>query len=111
MKILSLYNEPVKLEVGDLIAKDDGQLWIMDGCDVYKATQPLDKKNSWLDSIKKATSKGVFVGITTQTLYGTTDPYVYAAGRLMLDSGAIFLKDMLPETAYVKLGWVLGHKE
>jgi hypothetical protein len=43
MKILSLYNEPVKLEVGDLIAKDDGQLWIMDGCDVYKATQPLDK--------------------------------------------------------------------
>jgi glutamyl-tRNA(Gln) amidotransferase subunit D len=77
----------------------------------HVATQPLDKKNSWLDSIKKATSKGVFVGITTQTLYGTTDPYVYAAGRLMLDSGAIFLKDMLPETAYVKLGWVLGHKE
>jgi len=76
----------------------------------HVATQPLDKKNSWLPSIKKAVDKGVFVGITTQTFYGTTDPYVYAAGRLMLDAGAVFLKDMLPEVAYVKLGWVLGHK-
>jgi hypothetical protein len=43
MKILSLYNEPIKLEKGDLIAKDDGKLWIMDGCNVYKATQPPDQ--------------------------------------------------------------------
>jgi glutamyl-tRNA(Gln) amidotransferase subunit D len=76
----------------------------------HVVTQPIDKKNSWLPSIKKAVNKGVFVGITTQTFYGTTDPYVYAAGRLMQDAGAVFLKDMLPETAYVKLGWVLGHK-
>jgi len=75
----------------------------------HVSTQPLDKKSSWLPSIKKAVDKGIFVGITTQTLYGTTDPYVYAAGRMMLDAGAVFLKDMLPETAYVKLGWVLGH--
>jgi len=25
--------------------------------------------------------------------------------------GVIFLQDILPETALVKLGWVLGHKE
>ena len=74
------------------------------------STQPLYKKTSWLPGLKKAVAKGIFVGITTQTLYGTTDPYVYAAGRLMEDAGAVFLKDMLPETAYVKLGWVLGHK-
>jgi glutamyl-tRNA(Gln) amidotransferase subunit D len=24
--------------------------------------------------------------------------------------GVIYLEDMLPETAYVKLGWVLAHK-
>lgn len=76
----------------------------------HVSTSPLDKKNSWLPAIKKAADKGIFIGITTQTLYGTTDPYVYAAGRLMLDAGCTFLKDMLPETAYVKLGWVLGHK-
>ena len=25
------------------------------------------------------------------------------------EAGVLFLEDMLPETAYVKLGWVLGH--
>ncbi|MFH1424065.1 MAG: Glu-tRNA(Gln) amidotransferase GatDE subunit D, partial [archaeon] len=38
------------------------------------------------------------------------DLNVYRAGRKMLDAGVVPLGDMLPETAYVKLGWVLGHK-
>ncbi len=29
----------------------------------------------------------------------------------MANSGIIFLEDMLTETAFVKLGWVLGHEE
>jgi len=28
-----------------------------------------------------------------------------------LESGIIYLEDMLSETAYVKLGWVLGHSD
>jgi len=34
---------------------------------------------------------------------------VYTNGRELLDAGVIFLEDMLPETALMKLGWVLGH--
>lgn len=68
-----------------------------------------EKTLNWLSSIKNAVKSGVFVGITSQTLYGTTDPFVYSAGRLMHDAGATYLKSMLPETAYVKLGWSLGH--
>jgi glutamyl-tRNA(Gln) amidotransferase subunit D len=75
----------------------------------HVSTQPIDKKFSWLPALKRTVDKGVFVGVTTQTLYGTTDPLVYSAGRLMKDAGAVFLKDMLPEVAYVKLGFVLGH--
>ena len=74
------------------------------------ATQPTDEKYNWLPVIKKAIKKGVFIGITSQAFYGTTDPYVYSAGRLLKDAGCVFLKDMLPETAYVKLSWVLAHK-
>lgn len=66
------------------------------------------KKNNWIPAIKKAVEKDVFVGITSQAFYGKTDPYIYSTGRLMLDTGAVFLKEMLPETAYVKLSWVLG---
>ncbi len=74
----------------------------------HVSTNPLKEENKWLPSIKKAVEKGVFVGITTQTLYGETDPLVYSAGRLIQEAGAVYLKDMLPEVAYVKLGWVLG---
>jgi glutamyl-tRNA(Gln) amidotransferase subunit D len=66
-------------------------------------------KNDWIPSIKRAVENGIIVCITTQTLYGRVDPYVYAPGRKLKDAGALFLEDMLPETAYVKLGWVLGH--
>ena len=68
----------------------------------------VQSKKSWLPSIKKAINKGVFVGMTSQCEYGRVDPYVYTNMRLLIDLGVTYLEDMLPETAYVKLGWVLG---
>jgi glutamyl-tRNA(Gln) amidotransferase subunit D len=57
------------------------------------------------EKIKEMIDSGMYVGMTTQTLYGTTDPYVYSQGRRLLKLGVEYLGDMLPETAYVKLGW------
>jgi glutamyl-tRNA(Gln) amidotransferase subunit D len=70
-----------------------------------------DSRNSWIKKIKELTSKGIFICATSQTIYGRVDPYVYSAGRELKDAGVIYLEDMLSETAFVKLGWVLGHKE
>ncbi len=71
---------------------------------------PNDEKNrSWLPAIQRATDAGVFIGMTSQTLHGRVHPYVYRALRYAKLSGAIHLEDMLPETAYVKLGWVLAN--
>ncbi|MBD3263011.1 Glu-tRNA(Gln) amidotransferase subunit GatD [Candidatus Woesearchaeota archaeon] len=75
----------------------------------HVATQPIDKKDSWLPVIKKAVDKGIAVCFTPQTLYGRLQPHVYRTARLLQKAGVIYLQDMLPETAYVKLGWVLGH--
>ncbi len=36
---------------------------------------------------------------------------VYSTGRKLLEAGVISAQDMLPETAYVKLVWVLGQTE
>lgn len=66
------------------------------------------KESSWLPAIKRAVKSGTFVGIAAQTLYGKLDPYVYSTGRRLIDAGAVHLKDILPETAYVKLSWVLA---
>lgn len=74
----------------------------------HVSTQPKKEEKNWLPVIKKAVNKGMFIGITSQAFYGRTDPYIYSAGRLMKEAGAVFLGDMLPETAYVKLSWVLG---
>ena len=71
----------------------------------------LGSKNSWLTKLKKIIAKGIFVGITTQCIFGRVDPYVYSNLRALNATGAVFLEDMLSETAYVKLGWVLGHSD
>jgi glutamyl-tRNA(Gln) amidotransferase subunit D len=59
--------------------------------------------------IREASSRGVVVAMTTQCLEGNVDPYVYTTGRELLRSGVLYLDDLLPETAYVKLLWALGH--
>ena len=69
---------------------------------------PVQSKHSWLPSIKKAIKKGVFVGMTSQCLYGRVNPNVYTNLRLISEAGVTFLDDMLPEAAYVKLGCVLA---
>ncbi|MEK6923592.1 MAG: Glu-tRNA(Gln) amidotransferase subunit GatD [Nanoarchaeota archaeon] len=73
------------------------------------ATNPEEKNKSWLPAIKEAIKKKVFIGFTSQTIYGRVDPYVYSSARKLHEAGVVFLEDMLSETALVKLGWVLGH--
>lgn len=59
--------------------------------------------------IRKAIRGGVHVVMTSQCLYGRVGMYVYSRGRELLRAGVISADDMLPETAFVKLMWVLGH--
>ena len=67
-------------------------------------------KSNLLPGIKRAIDKKVPVVIATQTLYGRVHPYVYTNLRkLSVDLDCIFVEDMLPETAYMKLAWALGH--
>jgi glutamyl-tRNA(Gln) amidotransferase subunit D len=70
-----------------------------------------DAKYNWLPKIKKAIDAGMVICGACQTLYGRLNSKVYSAGRDLEKTGLIFLEDILPETAFVKLGWVLGHKE
>lgn len=68
-------------------------------------------KMPWTKKIKEIIAKGLVVCVTAQTIYGRLDLLVYSNGRELLASGVIPLEDMLSETALVKLGWVLGHKD
>lgn len=70
---------------------------------------PTFARKSWIKTIKKIADK-IPVVVTSQTIYGRINPDVYTNLRILFhEAGAIPGEDMLPETAYVKLGWVLGH--
>jgi glutamyl-tRNA(Gln) amidotransferase subunit D len=59
-------------------------------------------------ALKRAIEKGMSVAMSVQTLWGYAQMYVYDTGRDLLELGVIPLDNMLPETAYMKLAWVLG---
>jgi len=46
--------------------------------------------------------------MTSQTIWGRVDMNVYSTGRDLVNLGVTPLEDMLPETALVKLMWVLS---
>jgi glutamyl-tRNA(Gln) amidotransferase subunit D len=60
------------------------------------------------NAIQKAVSKGVVVALASQCIWGRVNMNVYDTGRDLLALGVIPAGDMFPETALVKLMWVLG---
>ena len=60
-------------------------------------------------ALKRAYDAGVHVYMAVETLWGFVQMYVYDTGRDIMDLGVIPCDNMLPETAYIKLGWALGH--
>ncbi len=72
---------------------------------------PLETKEqskNWMPYVKKAIEKGMIICFAPQTIYGRLNPYVYSQAREYKQAGVIFLEDMLPETALIKLSWLLG---
>lgn len=75
-------------------------------------TNPLNDKftKSLIPSLKSLIDSGIPVVIAPQTIFGRLDLNVYTAGRLLNRIGVIGNNyDWLPEVAFVKLMWVLGH--
>ncbi len=62
-------------------------------------------------ALQRAVAAGVHVVMTVQTLWGYAQMYVYDTGRDLLDLGIVPLDNMLPETALMKLAWVLGRTD
>ena len=61
------------------------------------------------EPLRKACDKGISVMMTVQTLWGYVQMFVYDTGRDLMELGIVPCSNMLPEVAYIKLGWVLAH--
>ena len=63
-----------------------------------------------LKKLAELVRRGALVVMTSQCLYGAINMHVYSTGRDLLAAGVLPGGDMTPETAYVKLGWLLGNR-
>ncbi|MEM0142988.1 MAG: Glu-tRNA(Gln) amidotransferase subunit GatD [Candidatus Parvarchaeum sp.] len=70
---------------------------------------PLEDKTV-INALKKAEKEGVPIVITSQTIYGATNRFVYSTLReISRFDNIIYVGDMTTETAFVKLMFTLGN--
>ena len=62
-------------------------------------------------AITRAVKKNIAIYMTVQTIWGYVHMYVYDTGRDLMARGIIPAGNMLPEVAYIKLGWALGQTD
>ncbi len=64
-----------------------------------------------LPGIESVIERGAHVVMASQCIHGRTNMNVYSTGRDLLKLGVIPARDMLPEVAYIKMMWILGHTQ
>jgi len=62
-------------------------------------------------ALERAVESGIHIYMTVQTLWGYVQMFVYDTGRDLMHLGVVPAGNMLPEVAYVKLCWALGHSD
>lgn len=78
----------------------------MPGKNPDKLAQEHAKIFEILDKLNK---KDCVMVMTTNTIFGRVNMNVYNKGVDLMNLGIIPGEDMLPETAFVKLAWLLGN--
>ncbi|MCK4237438.1 MAG: Glu-tRNA(Gln) amidotransferase subunit GatD [Candidatus Krumholzibacteria bacterium] len=96
------YYPNMKPDIIEALIENDYKGIIIAGTGLGHVNKPL------YPSLKKACESGIHIYMTVQTLWGYVQMYVYDTGRDIMDLGVTPSANMLPEVAYVKLGWALG---
>jgi len=105
-KVTIVYYYPnMQPDIIDMLVDNGYKGIIIAGTGLGHVNKPL------YDSIERATKKGVHIYMTVQTLWGYVHMFVYDTGRDLMDKGVIPAENMIPEIAYIKLGWALGQTD
>lgn len=97
------YHPGMNSKIIDNLVKENYKGIVLEGTGLGHTSEAL------FSTIENAINSGAAVAMTSQTIFGAVNMNVYSTGRKLLDMGVIPCGDMLSETAYVKLMFVLGH--
>jgi glutamyl-tRNA(Gln) amidotransferase subunit D len=105
-KVSIVYYYPnMKPDIIDSLVDNNYRGIIIAGTGLGHVNKPL------YPSLKRAHEKNIAVYMTVQTLWGYVQMYVYDTGRDIMELGVVPSANMLPEVAYMKLGWALGQTD
>jgi len=99
------YYPNMKPDINDSLIDNGYRGIVVAGTGLGHVNKPL------YPALKRAKDNNVAVYMTVQTLWGYVQMYVYDTGRDMMELGVVPTANMLPEVAYVKLGWALGQTD
>ncbi|HPF71231.1 MAG TPA: Glu-tRNA(Gln) amidotransferase subunit GatD, partial [Candidatus Krumholzibacteria bacterium] len=102
---LVYYYPAMKPDIIDSLVQNGYRGIVIAGTGLGHVNKPL------YPALDRARAAGVHVYMTVQTLWGYVQMYVYETGRELMELGVVPAANMLPEVAYVKLGWALGQSQ
>ncbi len=94
----------------DYLSRFDGVVLV--GTGLGHVPIGTDDRHDFKPVIESLIESDIPVVMSSQTIFGRLNLNVYRTGRILRELGVIgHLCDWTPETAYVKLSWVLGHEK
>ncbi|MBI5880945.1 Glu-tRNA(Gln) amidotransferase subunit GatD [archaeon] len=82
---------------------------VLEGTGIGQAPTNIEENLPNYESLKRFIKQGGVVVLTSQCIFGRVHPDIYTNCRRLKDIGIIFGEDMLTETAFIKLAWLLGN--
>ena len=82
---------------------------VLEGTGIGHAPTNIEENLPNYKAFKKFIESGGIVALTSQCLFGRVHEHIYVNTRRLSDIGIIFGQDMLTETAFIKLAWLLGN--
>ena len=93
----------------DALTKEHYKGLVLEGTGIGHAPTNIAENFSNYEALQKFINNGGIVVLTSQCIFGRVNLDVYANGRRLKEIGVISGSDMLTETAYLKLAWLLGN--
>ncbi len=83
--------------------------FVLESSGIGQAPINIEENLGNYKALKKFIDSGGFVVLTSNCIFGAVHADIYKNGRRLKEIGIIFCEDMLTETAFIKLSWLIGN--